>query len=284
MILSKRHILFGGEAIISHFQFKPPLVASGEMKNEACFIFPINTMGDTFRQDGKQKVTDSDGVLMKCGPYINKWEAVDEKKNAEVVIIRLLPDVLKHIFDIDLQRELTRSSKEEVKHASSEILPLGTLLEKYLESLFFYFDHPHLVSDELLFLKVKELCILLVRTPQSNKVKKLLSTLFEPEKFSLVDVVNSNYLEDLSIKEFAELSNMSVATYQRKFKKLIGQSPSIYIREKRIALAEVQLKESKKPISEIAYNCGFSDPNYFAKVFAKKHGISPSKYRMVNSQ
>ena len=280
MILNKRQILFGEEAVISHFEFKPPLVATGEMKSEACFIFPINTVGSSYRQDGVKSIKTGEGLLMKCGPYINKWESINYSTNSEVVITRLLPELLKNILDHDNQKELSRCVMGNEERTTSEMVPLDSMLEKYLESLFLYFDHPHLVSDELVFLKIKELCLLLIKIPQQNNIKRLLFSLFEPEKFNLLEIVDANYLEDLSIQELASLSNMSVTTYQRKFKLLFKESPSTHIRIKRLNRSKVELENTEKTIADIAFQCGYSDPNYFSKSFIKQFGLSPSEYRL----
>jgi AraC-like DNA-binding protein len=37
--------------------------------------------------------------------------------------------------------------------------------------------------------------------------------------------------------------------------------------------------ENDMPISEAAYGCGYSDPNYFSRVFKKTYGQTPAKFR-----
>lgn len=278
MIKERRHIYLANAPIISHFAFRPPLIASSDMKNEACFIFPINAQGKIYRQDGNKEVTEKEGVLMKCGQYINKWRGIDATQNSEVVIIRLLPNILEQILDNDIQKSLKENSSS-LHNSTTEVVPLDNLLLRYLESLFFYFDNPDLVSDEIARLKIKELILLLLKTPQSNPVKALFARLYEPTKFSLKEIVDANYLEDLSLEEMAALANMSIATFKRKFKQFVGDSPGNYIRHKRLRLAARELLYTKKAVSEIAFDCGFSDPNYFAKAFSKQFGKSPTLYR-----
>ena len=283
MLKDKRQIFIGSDPVISHFNFTPPLVASAELKSEACFIFPINVKGNIYRVDGKKSVEATEGILMRCGNYINKWEAIDKDKDAEVVIIRLMPNILDKIIDEDLQNTIKKNFNKNSTTTSSIVVELDIMLNKYLESLLFYFDNPQIVSEEIALLKIKELSLLLLNSKTPNPVKDLFFSLFEPLKFSLQKIVDANFKEDLSMEELAKLSNMSVSTFKRKFKSLIGESPGFYIRNKRLNWASSQLKATDKPISEISFDAGFGDPNYFSKVFTKYSGISPSKYRLFHS-
>ena len=90
----QRHMELGGKNVISHFTFTPPLIAASNLEGQGCFIFPINTEGKVYRQDGRTEVKSDQGVLMKCGAYVNKWENLDDTKSAEVIILRLYPEVI----------------------------------------------------------------------------------------------------------------------------------------------------------------------------------------------
>ena len=57
-----------------------------------------------------------------------------------------------------------------------------------------------------------------------------------------------------------------------------GMSISQYISQKRLAKAKKLLSENRS-IESISEECGYSSANYFAKVFGKAFGISPSEYR-----
>ena len=49
-----------------------------------------------------------------------------------------------------------------------------------------------------------------------------------------------------------------------------------------ISLRDKGLKKESLPISKIAWDCGFADPNYFARWFRKKVGQSPRQWREGN--
>ncbi|MFN2364622.1 MAG: helix-turn-helix domain-containing protein, partial [Halarsenatibacteraceae bacterium] len=58
---------------------------------------------------------------------------------------------------------------------------------------------------------------------------------------------------------------------------------SSYLSQYRLNRAsQLLLENRKKNISEIAYQVGFNDPNYFARAFKEKFEVSPSKYRNSN--
>jgi signal transduction histidine kinase/DNA-binding response OmpR family regulator len=85
--------------------------------------------------------------------------------------------------------------------------------------------------------------------------------------------------ETLSANTLAEAMLLSSSQFYRKLKALTGQTPTQYIRGLRISKAQVLLKESMLPIAEIAYQTGFTDPNYFSRTFNQYSGKSPREYR-----
>lgn len=261
---------------MSHFTFTPPLTAVSDLQNEACFIFPIDTEGNIYRRDGKIKVKPDEGVLMKCGTYVNKWSTIADKNVAEVVIIRISPRVIEAISE-SRAFELVKSKTASLK--TSATINLTILMQKYLDSLFFYFDNPSLVHDALVSLKVEELTMLLLNSDEPNPVIELISHLFETEKYDLKKVVDANVLENLSLDELASLCNMSTPSFKRKFKALIGSPPAQYIKQRKLAQAAKMLKGTDKTVATIAYDCGFESPNYFSKSFHKEYGYSPIQYR-----
>ncbi|MCB9276972.1 MAG: helix-turn-helix domain-containing protein [Lewinellaceae bacterium] len=83
----------------------------------------------------------------------------------------------------------------------------------------------------------------------------------------------------LSIQALCQAVNLSHTQVYRKLKALTGLTPSQYIRKVRLQKAAVMLKTAQKNISEIAYEVGFSDPNYFSRAFNQEFGLTPSEMR-----
>ncbi len=86
--------------------------------------------------------------------------------------------------------------------------------------------------------------------------------------------------ETLMVEDLAEAMSMSRTVFYKKIKSLLGISPVDFIKDIRVKRA-VQLIHASDNMSlaEIAYECGFSDPNYFSKCFKKQMGMTPSKYK-----
>ena len=88
-----------------------------------------------------------------------------------------------------------------------------------------------------------------------------------------VNLENANF----SIDDITSSMGISRSLLYTKMKSLMNISMGDYIRHKRIERACHMLSEGYN-VSETAYACGFSDPNYFSKLFKKMKGMAPSHY------
>lgn len=85
--------------------------------------------------------------------------------------------------------------------------------------------------------------------------------------------------EDLKMDQMADAIGISRTVLYSKIKKLMGVSPSDFLRQVRMQRAEQLVAKSRMSISEVAYAVGFADPKYFAKCFKRQTGKTPSEYR-----
>ena len=84
---------------------------------------------------------------------------------------------------------------------------------------------------------------------------------------------------DLEMPQLERALTMSRSQIFRKIKALTGKSPSLYIRSIRLARAQGMLRNTALTVSEIAYDTGFSSPQYFSDAFLEEFGVRPSDAR-----
>ena len=94
-----------------------------------------------------------------------------------------------------------------------------------------------------------------------------------------VDYVRNNYKEEVSVEKLAEVAHLSISALERRFKKYLSKTPKQFIREYRLEKARQMLVETRKPIADIAYDCGFSDHSYFSRHFKMMFHELPSQLR-----
>lgn len=80
------------------------------------------------------------------------------------------------------------------------------------------------------------------------------------------------------VETLCRVINLSQPQTYRKIKALTDLSISEFIRNIRLKKAAQLLAAGSKTISEVAYEVGFSDPNYFSKCFVKVYGQTPSEF------
>lgn len=96
--------------------------------------------------------------------------------------------------------------------------------------------------------------------------------------------VNEHYTEKLSAAKIAQDLNVGKTQLYELSEQLYGCGIAQKIRALRIEKAKSLLLRSKDlPLSEVAFQCGFEDYNYFITVFRREVGLSPAIWRRKNS-
>ena len=95
---------------------------------------------------------------------------------------------------------------------------------------------------------------------------------------------DSNYYNtDLNLDEVADAIGLSKYHLCREFNHLYGISPGKYLANLRLQKSCALLLQNRQhTIAEIASMVGFSNDNYFCKVFRKAFGTTPTQYRLQN--
>ncbi len=91
--------------------------------------------------------------------------------------------------------------------------------------------------------------------------------------------LETRYADPVTLQELARKACLSPRQFQRIFHASMGRSPIDHLLHIRLRRARELLRTTSKPITEIAYECGFSDSNYFTRVFRKRYQQTPSAYR-----
>lgn len=90
---------------------------------------------------------------------------------------------------------------------------------------------------------------------------------------------DSNYADNISLDNLAQITHMNKYYLIHAFTKYTGMSPINYLNNKRIEESKSLLATTDYSISDIASIIGFSSQSYFSQAFKKNLGISPNEYR-----
>jgi two-component system, response regulator YesN len=88
-----------------------------------------------------------------------------------------------------------------------------------------------------------------------------------------------NFNRDISMDDAAKETNLSYHYFSKFFKDSTGKSFVEYLTELRVAKSRELLRDTNDSIKEICYKIGYSDPNYYCKIFKRVTGMTPTEYR-----
>lgn len=91
--------------------------------------------------------------------------------------------------------------------------------------------------------------------------------------------LREHYAQDLSIRQVAKAMHYSEPYFSKLFSRCFHRNFVTYLTDIRMQAAREMLGESMVNIREVSAAVGFADANYFAKVFRKAFGVSPTEYR-----
>lgn len=130
--------------------------------------------------------------------------------------------------------------------------------------------------------KETEICGSNANNVRENRPKRTDNVRNSDEKTTikyLKEYVENNYIYDISMQEAAEEMGYSDAYFSKLFKQYFNQNFTAYLTEYRIKKAKELLSNTNHSIKDISRMVGYTDSNYFAKIFKRLVGEIPSKYR-----
>lgn len=148
-------------------------------------------------------------------------------------------------------------------------------LEKFTESIFPYFTLETQYLNHFLGLKLQELLLHILEIDISGQFKSILFSLYKGEKVDLEYLMKSYYLKLLSLEELSRLSGRSLSAFKRDFQEKFNTSPALWIKNKRLEYAGLQLENTNKNVSEISMEIGYESISHFIKAFKEKFGKTP---------
>lgn len=153
-------------------------------------------------------------------------------------------------------------------------LPGTPQLESLFGSLVPYFETDEEPDENLINLKMQEGVLSLLKID-----KDFFPVLFdftEPWKIDILDFLNENYMDDLSMEEIASYTGRSLATFKRDFKKISDLSPQKWIIRKRLEKAHALIRDNGRKVTDVCYDVGFKNRSHFTTAFKKQYGYLPS--------
>lgn len=88
---------------------------------------------------------------------------------------------------------------------------------------------------------------------------------------------------DFKIEDLADSMGMGRSMFYRKIKSILGVSPIDFVKDMRVKRSVQLLELGEYTVSEVAYMCGFSSPQYFSRVFKVAMECTPTEYREKHS-
>ncbi|MDB6169096.1 MAG: helix-turn-helix-domain containing protein AraC type [Verrucomicrobia bacterium] len=96
--------------------------------------------------------------------------------------------------------------------------------------------------------------------------------------------IAANLGELPSVPQLARLVRLSPSRFKARFREEVGLPPREHVLRHRLAVAQARLRASAATVTQVAHELGFSSSQYFATVFRRFTGLTPSQYQRQGSR
>ena len=93
------------------------------------------------------------------------------------------------------------------------------------------------------------------------------------------DEMDRRYAEPLDVPTLAAIAHLSASQFGRVFKEVYGETPHRYLQRRRVERAMTLLRQTDRPVTDIAWDVGFASLGTFSRTFSTVVGCSPSEFR-----
>jgi AraC-like DNA-binding protein len=131
-------------------------------------------------------------------------------------------------------------------------------------------------------LNLKELLIRLVQSQHLKQVAVESTDNTNQSRLHFVlHYIHQHLTEKIAVDSLSRKAYLSRNMFFKWFKEQFGVTPLDYINRERIKLAKQLLADKRNNVSSVSLQCGFTDVNYFVRLFKKAEGITPGVYQTI---
>ncbi|HTD94198.1 MAG TPA: AraC family transcriptional regulator [Chitinophagaceae bacterium] len=200
----------------------------------------------------------------------------DSSLQSKVIVTYFNPGIFQQMFDSVKEFE---GIKEMIAQASKGIKIFGETKKIIAEKLLSLTSAKGFEKVEALLRIMHLISISLEKSFIVNNEVNEFGSQNSDRLINVINFIKNNLHEQISLKQVADIACMTEQSLCRYFKKRTKMSFSQYLLDLRMANARKILIELDKPISDIAYLCGYNSSSHFCKVFRDHTGQSPYQYK-----
>jgi AraC-like DNA-binding protein len=149
-----------------------------------------------------------------------------------------------------------------------------------LHSVYPYFETPKPMSKDMLYLKLNETILALLE--QEEELDSWLFGKSQEGKIDLGDFMQRNYMFNVPMTKFAELTGRSLSTFQRDFHRIFGTNAAAWLLKRRLQAAHHAITAKQQKPVDIYLDLGFEDIAHFSRSFKNEFGYNPSQLKVTS--
>ena len=271
-----KQILLLEKPLFTWYELLTPIEGGFDLPAESCFAYVLEGDEQDLTKSGVL-ATKGTVILSLCGKTVGRSLSTIESGRLSAIVVHFNREVLQKVFDSQkpkFWKELDYPLKKDTSQEDAT-----ALVKAYFSCIAKFFEHKNVLSEDILVLKLKEIILLLLQTDESSDLNIIIRSLFSDKTFSFREVIDFNLYEPLDLQRLAAMTNNSMASFKRKFNKMYDSTPAKYITQKKLEKAQIILAFSLSSIKEVCYECGFTNPSSFSRMFKNQYGSSPTEFR-----
>jgi AraC-like DNA-binding protein len=234
-------------------------------------IYSLSGERHFLRNSEKWKLTEDVCLFVKKSAYTQEWY---QQKDWMVLAFFIPDDYLRKMLN-EYRSWLPAKSFSTPSKDCVMNIQVNEMTKAFFYSILPYFSQDPPPPTGLLEIKFRELFMNILSNPANAELVGYINELNRYDKPHLPEIMEMNYMYNLSLAEFARLSNRSLAAFKRDFLKTFKTSPGKWLLQKRVERAHLLLTTTRTNINEIAFESGFESGAHFSRVFKQKYGCTP---------
>ena len=212
---------------------------------------------------------------------------VDENGLFEQIVFFLTPQTLQQvIFGLNINYGLSFTSRHSCANCISHNFVSCTAsipLRNFFVGIDLSLRNSGLLHNDIgQRIKLNEL-IYLILSDNDGCIRRKVLRSSDADSGHFINIIYENIFNDISIERLAELTNRSLTSFKKEFKRLFNAPPHRWIIEQRLDRAKIMLASTSRTVSEIGAECAFSNISHFIKLFKQRYKDTPASFRRQQS-